>query len=261
MEEVAAHQPARRVAGAVAGLVVDLANLAQSTKGHRRRERCDDQITSEPRRQLDRWFRERGDVGRDRPLRRLRRDRDIVQAVMAAAMGQRLGAGPETPHDFHTFLEDGLVVVKRDAERRVFAPVIAAAGGEIDPPARQQIERRPLFRNADRVVERQHRHRRRQPDPLGTGGYLRQNQIRAGQDAQRRKMMLADPRRMQPDLLGVNRLVEDIGNQLVRGAWVVFVMVVAEREIAELHVRSPPRGVRWGKRRETHRQFITVGLG
>ena len=48
----------------------------------------------------------------------------------------------------------------------VFAPVVAAPGGEIDPPARQQVERRPLLGDPDRMVQRQHRHRRREPDAL-----------------------------------------------------------------------------------------------
>jgi hypothetical protein len=40
-------------------------------------------------------------------------------------------------------------------------------------------------------------------------------------------MMLADPRRMKTDLLGVNRLVENIGDELVGLASIAFVVVVA----------------------------------
>src|ERR1700734_4181806 len=45
---------------------------------------------------------------------------------------------------------------------------------------------------------------------------------------------------MEANLLGIDRLVEDVGDQLIRGARVVFVMVVAQREIAELHGRPRP---------------------
>ena len=52
-------------------------------------------------------------------------------------------------------------------------------------------------------------------------------------------MMLADPRRVKADLLGVNRLVEDVGDELVGVPFVVVVMIVAQREIAEFHLSSP----------------------
>ena len=55
-------------------------------------------------------------------------------------------------------------------------------------------------------------------------------------------MMLADPRRMKTDLLGVNRPVEDIGDELVRLPPVVVVVVVAQREIAESHPSSRSHG-------------------
>jgi hypothetical protein len=40
---------------------------------------------------------------------------------------------------------------------------------------------------------------------------------------------------VEADLLGVNRLVEDIGDELVGIAPVVVVMVIAQREITEFH--------------------------
>jgi hypothetical protein len=52
-------------------------------------------------------------------------------------------------------------------------------------------------------------------------------------------MMLADPRGMKADLLGVNRLVEDIGDELVGLPPVVVVVVVAQREIADVHLLLP----------------------
>src|SRR5436190_22996526 len=44
---------------------------------------------------------------------------------------------------------------------------------------------------------------------------------------------------MEPDLLGIDRLVEDIGDQLIGAAPVVDIMVVAQCEIPELHHLSP----------------------
>src|SRR5579862_8205115 len=55
-------------------------------------------------------------------------------------------------------------------------------------------------------------------------------------------MMLADPRRIEAELVGIKRLVEDVGDKAVRIAPVVGVVVVAQREITELHRRSPDLG-------------------
>jgi hypothetical protein len=54
-------------------------------------------------------------------------------------------------------------------------------------------------------------------------------------------MMLADPRGMKADLLGIDRLVENIGDELVSAPFIVVIMVVAQREIAELHLLLPGR--------------------
>ncbi len=229
------------MAVAGAGLAVDLRHLLQSAKRQRRGERRDDQVAAEPPGQLDRRPRERGDIGRDRALHRFRGDRHIVELVMLAVMRDRLVARPQPAHDAQPFLENRLIVLEGDVERRVFAPVVPPPGGEIDPPARQQIEGRPLLGDPDRLMQRQHRHRRRQADLLGPRRDMGQHEIGARQDAQRAEMMLADPRRMQPDLLGVQRLVENVGDQLVGAAPVVDIVVVAQREIAELHFKVASR--------------------
>src|SRR5690349_14735327 len=41
---------------------------------------------------------------------------------------------------------------------------------------------------------------------------------------------------MEPYFLGVDRLVQDVGNELVGGALIVPVMVVTQGEIAEFHL-------------------------
>ena len=47
--------------------------------------------------------------------------------------------------------------------------------------------------------------------------------------------MLADPGRVHAELFGVERLGGDVGDELVRGTGIVVVMIVAEREITEIH--------------------------
>src|SRR5262249_48855645 len=50
--------------------------------------------------------------------------------------------------------------------------------------------------------------------------------------------MFANPGGMHPNFIRIKRLVGDIGNELVRCVRVVFVMIVAQGEIAELHGTS-----------------------
>ena len=47
-------------------------------------------------------------------------------------------------------------MLERDVQRQILAPVIAAAGGEIDPPAGEQVQCRPLLGDPDRMMQRQH---------------------------------------------------------------------------------------------------------
>jgi hypothetical protein len=48
-------------------------------------------------------------------------------------------------------------------------------------------------------------------------------------------MMLADPHRVHAKLLGVERFRGNVGKELIRGPRIVEVVVVAQREVAELH--------------------------
>jgi hypothetical protein len=120
-------------------------------------------------------------------------------------------------------------------EREVFAPVVAAPGGEIDPPVAQEVECRPLLGDADRMMQRQHRDGGREADALGARRDVGEHQVGTGQHAERIEMVLADPRGMHPELIGVERLGRDVGHELVGRARVVGVVVVAQREVAEFH--------------------------
>jgi hypothetical protein len=146
---------------------------------------------------------------------------------------------PEFAHELQSFLEDSLIVLEGNVERQIFALVVTAACGEIDAAVRKQIERRPLFRDADRMMQRQHGDRRRQPDVLRARGDIGEHEIGAGEHAQRIEMMLADPCGMHAECVGVQRFVRDVGNELVRRPRIIFVVVVAQREVTEFHGASP----------------------
>ena len=91
-------------------------------------------------------------------------------------------------------------------------------------------------------MQRQHVDRRRQPQPRRIGGNIGKHHVRARQHAERIEMVFADPGRVHADLFGIKRLGGDVGDELVRGAPIILVVIVAEREVAEVHARSPDVG-------------------
>src|SRR5262249_43484491 len=76
-------------------------------------------------------------------------------------------------------------------------------------------------------------------EPRGIGGDISEHHVRTRQHTERIEMMLADPGRVHADLLGVERLGGDVTDELIRGAAVVFVVIVAQRKIAEVHRYLP----------------------
>src|SRR5215510_988470 len=54
-------------------------------------------------------------------------------------------------------------------------------------------------------------------------------------------MVLADPSRVHAELVGVQGLLRDVADELVRRPCVVFVVIVAQGEVAEFH-NTPPFG-------------------
>ena len=240
MREVAAHQSARRLAVLGAGLAVQLGDLLEPAVAHGGGEGRDDQSAAEPGGQLDGGLGERGDVGGQGPLHRLRGDRDVLERVVRAAVRDRAISRPQTADQLHAFLEDPLVVLERHLEGQVFAPIVAATSRELHPASAQEIEGGPLFGDADRVMQRQHGDRGGQPDVRRPGGDVGQHEVGTGEDAEGAEVMLADPRGVHAQLLRVERLGGDVGDELVRRPRVVQIVVVAQREIAELHDHTLP---------------------
>src|SRR5262249_456582 len=124
---------------------------------------------------------------------------------------------------------------ERHMERIVFALVVAAPGGEIDAAATQKVERRPLLGDADRVMQRQHGDRGREPDALGLRRHYGEHEIGAGEPPDPVEVVLPDPGRMHAERVGMERFRRDAGDELVGAARIVVVVVVAQCEVAELH--------------------------
>src|SRR5580698_6904825 len=102
---------------------------------------------------------------------------------MLAVVRETVVGRPQSANELETLLEDSLIVVERDMERLVFPPVVAAPSGEIDASVGEQIERRPLLRDANGVMQRRYRHRGCEPDARRIGGDIGEHEVRAGQYA------------------------------------------------------------------------------
>jgi hypothetical protein len=61
------------------------------------------------------------------------------------------------------------------------------------------------------------------------------HEVRTREHAETAEVMLADPGGIQPYLFGVDRLVQDVGDDLIGAAPIILIVVVAQREIAEFH--------------------------
>ena len=85
-------------------------------------------------------------------------------------------------------------------------------------------------------MQRQHGDRGRQAHPLGFCRHMAEDELGAGENAERIEMMLADPDRMHAELLGVQRFGGDVGDELVGRAGIVLVVIVAKRKVTKLHV-------------------------
>src|SRR5262249_996645 len=128
-----------------------------------------------------------------------------------------------------------LIVVEADMERCVSTAVVATTGGEVHAAAREQIESSPLLRDPDRVVQWRDGDGRRKPYLFSSCGDIGQHEIRAGQNAERVEMMLADPGRMHAKLIGVECLRGDVRNKGLGVTLIIFVVIIAKSEVAELH--------------------------
>ena len=219
--------------------MIEIRDLFEAAEAQCGGERRHDQSATKSRCQFDRRLRERSDVSRNRLLHRFRCDPHVFKGIVLAVMGDPPVGRPKLPDQLKPLFENSLIVGERHMERQIFALVVAAPAGEIDAASREQVERRPLLRHANGMMQRQHRHRRREPDPGRIRGDIGQYEVRARQDAERIEVMLANPGRMHAEFVGVQRLGGNVGDELVRRARIVLVVIVAQREVTKIHVSLP----------------------
>ena len=220
VDEIAALGAARRVALRLAGFAVPVHRRSQPAEDHRGRERGVDDVEPALRRHVHAGAGEARDIDRDRLLHRLGRDLHVPDVVMGALVRPHAGLGPRLEDDVDPLLEDLLRLHEVGAEGLVLGPVVAAPGGVVDPPAANQVERRPALGDVDRVMDRQHVDRGREPDAFGHRDDARQHQVGARVDAEPVEMVLADPGGVKAQPVGEDRLLADLqarSRSLLRG--------------------------------------------
>ena len=93
---------------------------------------------------------------RMRLLRGRRLDHDVLEPPEPAAMGEPRARQPRPGDDLDRLLEARVGFLRRDLETVELAVPVALADAEIEPAARDEIERRGLLGQQHRVVPRQH---------------------------------------------------------------------------------------------------------
>ncbi len=79
----------------------------------------------------------------------------------------------------------------------------AAAHAEFHPPAAERVDGRDVLGEADRVLQREHRDRRAEPDPGGARGGVREEGPRGGQSAAaERNVVLGHPADVEAEFVG-----------------------------------------------------------
>jgi hypothetical protein len=155
------------------------------------------------------------DPDRQRVLDRARVDALPDQGRPVPTRPGHLGPVADLQQQLELLAEQGVVVGEVEAEQREGLGEGPAADHEVDPPLRDEVQRRELLEDAHRVRRAQHRHRTAEPDALGAGG-------RRGEDDRRcgvvvlAAVVLADAEGVQPDSVRKRDLLQEVLHPLRR---------------------------------------------
>ena len=208
----------------------------QRAAAHRHEQRI-----AEPAQHRERVLAGAGDA--DRRVRLLVRPRHrarVVEAVILAVVRERV-LGPRLLHDFERLVKALAAFRIGHAIGGIAARVAAAPGTEEQAPAARLVDRRGLLGQPQRMVQRQHMHRRADLDPLRARGELPGDVERRAQYRTPRLLMdFGQPEHVEAPALGVlgllEALLERVGVALPRHLPVKF-MIPAEFHDASLNAR------------------------
>ena len=110
-------------------------------------------------------------------------------------------------------VEQLLVLLEVEAEQREGLDEGPAPEDHLGAPVRHRIERREPLEHADRIVRRQHRHGGAEPDAPRAARDRRQHHVRS-RDREVGAVMLADADGIDADLVGEDRLLDQVADHL-----------------------------------------------
>ena len=168
-------------------------------------------------------------------------------------VGQRWSGGPGPGHraageqvreQVELLLEQLLVLLEGEPEQPERLDERPAPDRHLGAPTGEGVESREPFEDADRVVRREHRDGRPEPDVLGAGGDRGEDDLGCG-DREVVAVVLADPDGVETDLVGEDPLLDDVAQhlRLAEQSAVGVLRDVPERVDAELDGHGSSRDV------------------
>ena len=154
---------------------------------------------------------------RARPVRRLGRAADgdpDRQRLLDRPRVDALDLLAQLQQPDELLLEEPVVVGQVVAEQRERLDEGAAADHDLGTAAREQVDRRELLEDADRIVGAEHVDGAREPDPLRPDRGGREDG-RRGRDGEVRPVVLPDAEDVEPDLVGELDLLDQVPQPLL----------------------------------------------
>ena len=150
---------------------------------------------------------ETGQPGRQAAALRARKDRQIFMAIMFAGMFDG-GAGQQFFHQFEAFEQHLAAVFGGDPEiTELLGKGAAAADTEQQAAAGQGVDRRQVFGDADRIVERQQYGAGAELDAAGLRRQVGEQGQNRGADAESIEMVFSQPDLLKAQLFGMHDAV------------------------------------------------------
>ena len=177
---------------------------------------------------------------RMRALHRRRQYSHVLEIEEPAVVTERLLL-PGLEHDLQRLAHPGLALLDGHAVGSVVVGHEATAYAQLQPAARDLVEHGVRLGQMQRVVQRQQRHRRAQPDARRPGGHRGQHHRREGNHpAVWMKVVLVRPGRIEAQPLAVLQQPQHALVEVVHAA-VRLGVIRRQREDAEFQLLPTPR--------------------
>src|SRR5262245_21142162 len=132
----------------------------------------------------------------------------VVETPKLSAMVKRFSGSPRPGQHVHRLCKASGRLLHRDSELVELTPLVAAPDAQIQAPIAEQVDRRRLLSELDRVVERQHGHGSAQTNGGRYPGQVRQHRQRCRHATMTREMVFGKPDGVKAKLLRPAHLLQ-----------------------------------------------------